>query len=122
MEQSIKESFSEREGFGEGREESRVFESSESRSVNKLSFTESGGVFPTYFVFLDFPKHIEFRFQDLPLLQEGTKVDFDLTIKNPLDLKKSRKINGTYVINRSILKIGGKRSGLTQYLEWKLIK
>jgi hypothetical protein len=73
-------------------------------------------------VFLDLPKHIEFRAQDLPLLREGLVMDFNLTIRNPKDPKRTRKIEGSHVINRIILKYGGKRSGVTQYIEWMALK
>ena len=108
-------------------------ESGESREQEKLNNQESDkfefvvtksndGVFPTFFVFLDLPKHIEFRSQNLPLLKEGTIVEFNITLKNFKDPTRNKKILGPHMINRSILKYGGKRPGLTQYIEWKSMK
>jgi hypothetical protein len=83
---------------------------------------DSRGNVRTVFVFTDLPVHIEFRAGDLPLLEEKTVLEFDLTIKNPRDPKKTRKIEGPYRVERRILKYETGReslAGLTQYLEWK---
>lgn len=103
---------------------SRSFSGSEGDEGRFEEFRESSsqGTFPTYFVFIDLPKHIEFRFQDLPILQEGLVMEFDLNIKNPKDPSRSRKIQGSHILNRCILKCGGKRAGITQYIEWKAVK
>jgi len=108
-------------------EEGREGEASSGRlSSSKLSFSKlnlnQSGIFATFFVFVDLPKHIEFRSQDLPILKEGTFMDFNISIRNPKDPKKVRKIEGLHLVSRSILKYGGKRPGLTQYLEWKSVK
>lgn len=82
----------------------------------------STGSVQTYFVFVDLPRHVEFRSPDLPLLDEGTVVDFDLTIRSLKDPRKTLPVRGRHVVQRSLLKFGGKRAGLVQYLEWRLIK
>ena len=87
----------------------------------ELSAQSGSGTFPTYFVFLDLPKHIEFRFSDLPLMKEGTKVEFDMNIRNPRDPRRTKRICGLHIISRCVLKCGGKRTGITQYIEWKSI-
>jgi hypothetical protein len=97
----------------------------DSEFIHELSMggsLENSGVFPTYFIFLDLPKHIEFRSQNLPILSEGLEMDFDLTIRNPRDVRKSKRISGIHVISRCLLKFGGKHSGIAQYLEWKSIR
>ena len=86
-----------------------------------MSSNNSGNV-RTVFVFMDIPRHIEFRAGDLPLLEKETVVEMKLTIKNPQDPKKIRRIEGSYRVVRSVLKYETERaslSGLTQYLEWQ---
>lgn len=82
----------------------------------------ASGVFPTYFVFVDLPKHIEFRTDDLPILNKGMEMDFDVNIRNPRDPKKVKRIEGNHIASRILLKYGGKRPGITQYVEWKVMK
>jgi|688.fasta_scaffold1927774_1 hypothetical protein len=96
-------------------------EGPEKNSIDLRNFSPSSGIFPTYFIFTDLPKHIEFRTENLPILREGMEVDFDLNIKNPRDPKKTKRIEGTHRASRIVLKYGGKRSGFTQYVEWKII-
>ena len=101
-------------------ESSELMKSNESRKESvRLGLHRESGVFPTYFIFVDLPKHIEFRAQDLPILKEGTQMEFDITLRNPKDHNKQKKIQGMHIISRSLLKYGGKRSGIVQYLEWK---
>lgn len=79
----------------------------------------------TVFVFLDLPIHLEHRAGELPLLAEGTIVEFDLEIKNPRDPAKKRHIQGPHEVVRSILKYATGRPGLpglTQYVEWKAVE
>lgn len=81
-----------------------------------------GGNVRTVFVFTDLPVHIEFRAGELPLLVQGTVVEFNVVLKNPRDSTKSRRIEGPYKVHRSVLKYETGRvgmAGLTQYLEWK---
>lgn len=76
----------------------------------------------TFFVFLDVPRHVEYRVDDMPLLPEGTIVEFSLNVKNPRDPTKSRDINGPYKVIRRKLKYlsdSPGRRGLSQYLEWE---
>lgn len=98
------------------------FKDLEINSLDLKDFRTTSGCFPTYFVFTDLPKHIEFRTEDLPILKEGMEVDFELNIRNPRDPKKTKRIEGLHVITRIILKYGGKRSGFTQYVEWAVMK
>ena len=82
----------------------------------------SSGNVRTVFVFTDLPRHIEFRAGELPLLAEGTIVEFNIELKNPRDPKKVRRVEGRHKIVRAVLKYETERasaSGLTQYLEWK---
>lgn len=85
------------------------------------SSTTNGSI-KTYFVFLDLPRHVEFRVSDMPLLEEGTLMDFDLTIRSLKNPKKTIPIQGTHTLFRRVLKFGGKRPGLAQFLEWKVVK
>jgi len=73
----------------------------------------------TFFVFVDLPKHVEFRAPNIPILSEGTVVDFNLTIRSLKDVRKTIPIRGPHTLQRSILTYGGKRPGLIQFLEWK---
>jgi hypothetical protein len=80
---------------------------------------ESGHV-RTIFVFTDLPKHLEYRVGSMALLQEGTEIEFDLSLKNPSDPGKFRKVSGPYVVSRRILRYSTSRAGmmgLTQFLE-----
>jgi len=76
----------------------------------------------TFFVFVDLPKHVEFRVPSVPLLPEGTVIDFNLTIRSLKDVRKTIPVQGPHVLQRSVLTYGGKRPGLVQFLEWKAIK
>jgi hypothetical protein len=81
-----------------------------------------GGNVRTIFVFTDLPVHLEFRAGELPLLGQGTVVEFSVVLKNPRDSRKSRHIEGPYKVHRAVLKYETGRpglAGLTQYLEWK---
>ena len=80
------------------------------------------GVVRTVFVFLDVPRHMEFRAGNMPLLPEGTIVEFDISLRSPRDPTKTKKIDGPYEIVRSVLKYETGRpglEGLTHYIEWK---
>ena len=109
--------------------ESSLFGTSESvdpesgvhKSERILKIGVAPGVFPTYFVFIDLPHHIEYRSQDLPLLNEGTVVDFDIQILSLKDRRRVTPVQGPHILTRGVLKYGGKRHGITQYLEWKSI-
>ena len=81
----------------------------------------SAGNVRTVFIFTELPIHIEFRAGNFPLLGKGTVVEFDIVLKNPRDSTKSRHIEGSYKVQRSVLKyVTGRAglSGLTQYIEW----
>ena len=78
--------------------------------------------FATFFVFLDLPKHVEFRASSVPLLNVGDEVEFDLTIRSLKDPKRSIPISGLHRVERRFLKFGGKRPGFSQYIEWRLIR
>jgi hypothetical protein len=80
------------------------------------------GAVRTVFIFTDLPRHIEFRAGDLPLLAEGTVVEFNVVLKNPRDRTKSRHVEGPHKVQRMVLKFETGRTGLmglTQYVEWK---
>jgi hypothetical protein len=80
-----------------------------------------GGGVRTFLVFLDLPKHVEFRTDGFPLLEEGTVVDFDLTVKDPQSTRKPRELKGPYRVKRRVLKFSSGRaskSGFSQYLEF----
>lgn len=77
----------------------------------------SGGSVRTFFVFLDLPKHIEYRAQSMPLLPEGTVLRLDRTVlRDPSDRRKVRVVEGEHrVMNRRL--VYSTTSGLLQYLE-----
>ena len=81
--------------------------------------------FRTVLVFTDLPRHIEHQIGSWPNLQLGEEIEIDdLTIKNPKDTKRIRKLNGTYKVSNKTLKLQSKRSplGLIQYLELSPVK
>jgi len=79
------------------------------------------GIFPTFFIFMDLPKHLEYRVQNMPLLKEGMIVDFNLNINDLRSFRHPKIIKGNHIINKCVFKYGGKRPGLVQYVEWKAI-
>jgi hypothetical protein len=93
----------------------------ESEQFEAVGAGAASGVVPTFFVFLDLPRHVEFRAPDGPVLAEGTEVEFELTIRSTRDPRKTIPISGTHVLHRRVLRFGGKRPGLSQYLEWKSV-
>lgn len=97
-------------------------ESSEGAGVG-LDFASSSGI-RTFFVFLDLPKHVEFRVGSLPLLPEGLEVQFDLEVRVWVGPRKPRPIEGVYRVQKRIVRFSsiGSRSGLTQYLEWEPVR
>jgi hypothetical protein len=77
----------------------------------------------TFFVFTDFPMHYEFRVSGIPLLEEGTVVEFFLELKDPKS-KNIKMMEGPYrVSRRKLIYRTDKQSliGLTQYLEWSQV-
>jgi len=89
-----------------------------------LGSPHEGGV-RTFLVFLDLPKHIEFRTGGFPLLETGTVVDFDLTVKDPQSTRKPRELKGPYRVKRRVLKFStgrASKSGFSQFLEMEPVK
>ena len=79
----------------------------------------NGGNVRTVFIFLNLVKHIEYKVQEMPLLQEGTILEFDMKIK---DFKKIKEIKGSFIVKNRILRYSTSRpgyTGLTQYLEFE---
>lgn len=75
----------------------------------------------TFFIFLDVPRHFEFRAGSLPRLSVKDKVEFDLSLRNPRDPTKTRKISGTYEVRSIRMKYEASKAGLqglSQYVEW----
>lgn len=94
------------------------------REVTAADLKNPSGKVRTVFIFLDLPKHIEFRAGELPLMSEGTEIVFNAVIKNPQDPRRQRKIEGPYRVTRRILKYETGRAsllGLTQYLELDVV-
>lgn len=91
----------------------------------ELSVVDVGSPSPgvrTFLVFLDLPKHVEFRAGGFPLLEVGAEVDFDLTVKDPKSLGKPREVKGLYRVKRRVLKYStgrASKSGFSQYLEFE---
>jgi hypothetical protein len=79
------------------------------------------GSVPTYFVFNGLTRHIEYAAGNLPLFMVGDEVHFDLMSRTPTDPKRPIDISGVWVVNSRKLTFGGKRDGLTQYIEWSKI-
>lgn len=74
----------------------------------------------TYLVFKDLPVHVEYRVGDMPIMLEGTKIDFRIDLRHPRFPKKIRKVDGEYTISKSRLIYSSespRSQGLTQYLE-----
>lgn len=79
----------------------------------------------TFLVFLDLPKHVEFRTDGFPLLEVGAVVDFDLTVKDPQSAKKPRELKGPYCVKRRVLKFStgrASKSGFSQFLEFEPVE
>lgn len=74
----------------------------------------------TYLVFHDLPVHVEYRVSDMPLVPEGTQIDFRIDLRHPRNPKRVRKVNGAYVVQKRYLIYSSEKprdQGLTQYLE-----
>jgi hypothetical protein len=69
----------------------------------------------TYFIFTDLPVHLEYRVHDLPLMQEKTIINFNISLKHPKDPTRIRAVNGEYTVSRNKLMYSS--DGLVQYLE-----
>ena len=86
-----------------------------------MNGSEETGNVRTVFVFLDLPFHFEFRAGSLPLINKDVEIIFEsMTLKSPKAPGKSRTIEGSYIVERRILRFGSLKpsfSGLTQYLE-----
>lgn len=96
----------------------------ENQSNSKLECVNQSigdqGLVRTFLVFLDLPVHVEFRATNMPLLSTGTVIDFRLSLRNPKDPKRLRRIEGEYEILRKRLIYQTEKPsvrGLTQYLE-----
>jgi len=76
--------------------------------------------FRTFFVFLDLPFHVEYETYDFPVLDEGSVIEFRMSVRDPKNLKNSRKIEGEYRITSRKLVFETKnqsKTGFSQYLE-----
>jgi len=85
-----------------------------------MDYSVSSGVVRTFFVFLDLPTHVEYRVPDMPILPEGTHIDVEMDVRYPRDPRKTRSLDGPYVVHRRRLIFTTKRPdamGLSQYLE-----
>lgn len=79
----------------------------------------------TVFVFLDLPRHVEYRVMDMPLMDEGAIIEFDTSLRDPRDPKRVRTVSGPYRIQRRVLRYSTSRPGmmgLTQFLELDPVK
>ncbi len=73
----------------------------------------------TYFIFSTLPKYTEYLVDDFPILPIGTVVSFDLKIRDPKMIFKSKDVKGDfYLVKTKYIFSNSKRSGLCQYLEW----
>lgn len=96
-------------------------EGSEAVSPGSFLAQRNGSGVRTVFVFLDLPRHVEFRAGDMPILEVGTAVEFDVALRNLRDPRRTRRVEGRYEVKRRVLKYSTGRlgtSGLTQFLEW----
>lgn len=94
-------------------------EESESIETGFAAWPGAAGGFRTYFVFLDLPTHVEIRAPDMPLLDPGTAVEFDIRVRHSKNPSATKHVSGPYVVERRVLRFGGARQGLVQYLEWR---
>lgn len=82
-----------------------------------MSSEASGGSVRTFFVFVDLPKHVEYKVHPMPLLPDGTTLRMDrISLKDPSDRRRVRVVEGEYrVMNRRL--VYSTSLGLLQYLE-----
>jgi len=95
---------------------------SDQDSPSRVPIPSGSEPITTFFVFIDLPKHVEFRAPNIPILPEGTVIDFNLTIRSLRDVRKTIPIQGPHILQRSVLTYGGKRPGLVQFMEWTSYK
>lgn len=100
-----------------------VVDSVNAEAPRATEFMDRGfgqGLIRTVLVFLDLPVHYEFRSSDMPLMPEGTKIEFDMELRNPKDPRRVRKVQGEYMVMRRKLVYETSRpsmTGLSQFLE-----
>ena len=71
----------------------------------------------TFFVFVDLPKHVEYKVQPMPLLPEGTVIRFHrISLRDPASPKRVRVVEGDHLVLHRRL-VYSSTSGLLQYLE-----
>ena len=58
----------------------------------------------TFFIFKDIPKHIEYRVGDFPILTVGSFLHIDVLLRFLKDPKKTKRIQGEYMIDNLVLK------------------
>ena len=93
-------------------------ESLESYQIDRSGALNSG--VRTFFIFTDLPQHLEYRAGEMPLIPEWQTITLDLSLRNPRNPTKVRRVQGDYQVSKQILKYSSsdrKRMGLTQYLE-----
>jgi hypothetical protein len=74
----------------------------------------------TFLIFLDVPKHVEYQVSDWPVMNMGQQINVKTVLRDPQNLKKSKKIDGIYIIKNVNLNYSldrTSRSGLSQYIE-----
>lgn len=83
----------------------------------------STGSLRTFFVFVDFPVHVEYRAGNLPPLPRGTEMRVVADVRDPRPSGGVRKLDALYVVQEQRLVYQTARpslKGLTQYLELKV--
>jgi hypothetical protein len=79
--------------------------------------SEASGSVKTFFVFMDLPKHVEYKVHPMPLVPEGTVLRIDrISLRDPSDRRRVRIVEGEYTIMNKRL-VYSTSSGLLQYLE-----
>jgi len=70
----------------------------------------------TYWIFLDYPRHLEHRVADLPVMEEGTRIHMDFSLPPISKDNPPWVIRGEYRIFRRVLRHDA--YGTAQYLEF----
>lgn len=70
----------------------------------------------TYWIFCDYPAHLEHRVADMPMMEDGVVIYMDFSLPRPTKDSPPWRVHGEYKIVRRVLKHDSE--GTAQYLEF----
>jgi hypothetical protein len=94
-------------------------EEEESRGTGSGPLVVQGSGVRTFFIFTEFPSHVEHRVADMPLLPEGTTIHLSMSVRDPRTGQVVAVQGPHEVASRKLVFNTTRQSlmGLSQYLE-----